>query len=272
MVILCRQRNIDIYTESGTVFPGDIVTGSRIQSEVAEKQSRIPLDIIKEEEEEDVAPLTRRSRQDRGREVVETVVVADTSEEKDEAKGKGVVVASEEVVAAGTEVNPQRQDKGKAVMVADISEEKEIEAETGRKEDTGDVKASEEIVPAESEVNPQGQDKAAVVQEICEEDDVQAEIEYNQIRRARGKTKVGEEEEDEAGKASFMSEITPAAEAAPKRLMNIKLKWLAPVEQGQTTQSQSVRCPQTIRGTRQDPPLHSNRFHNTFNNNCCTLM
>jgi len=174
----------------------------------------------------------------------------DTEEEENVAplirrRRRERVEATEEGAEPEAETEATKQqglDQGKAVTVGDSSEQKDAEAET--------------------KVNPKEHDKGiGEIEEICEEP-VEAESELR-LRKAKGKAKVGEEVL-EKGKATIISEIVPAEEAAPKTLMNFDLRWSTSVpeyvedsEQVEDTACFGVRCPGTILGSGDDSPLKS---------------
>ncbi|KAH1144339.1 hypothetical protein GLYMA_12G218000v4 [Glycine max] len=239
LVHLCHRSAIEICSASGTVISATkIRTKLPIQSEEAAAEEASEIQTRKSEVQK---YSTTKFIQ---------FTVLDTEEEENVAplirrRRRERVEATEEGAEPEAETEATKQqglDQGKAVTVGDSSEQKDAEAET--------------------KVNPKEHDKGiGEIEEICEEH-VEAESELR-LRKAKGKAKVGEEVL-EKGKATIISEIVPAEEAAPKTLMNFDLRWSTSVpeyvedsEQVEDTACFGVRCPGTILGSGDDSPLKS---------------
>ncbi|KAL2986435.1 hypothetical protein AAZX31_12G206400 [Glycine max] len=239
LVHLCHRSAIEICSASGTVISATkIRTKLPIQSEEAAAEEASEIQTRKSEVQK---YSTTKFIQ---------FTVLDTEEEENVAplirrRRRERVEATEEGAEPEAETEATKQqglDQGKAVTVGDSSEQKDAEAET--------------------KVNPKEHDKGiGEIEEICEEP-VEAESELR-LRKAKGKAKVGEEVL-EKGKATIISEIVPAEEAAPKTLMNFDLRWSTSVpeyvedsEQVEDTACFGVRCPGTILGSGDDSPLKS---------------
>jgi len=234
MVNLCRKRNIEIRNSSGEVIFSSVVAVSSL-TEAARSKTQ-PIDI----------PVPRKPSSSLR---AQFHMFLDSIEEEEDDTGPLAFL--------------KRQNRKEEAT----SEEKDKESGSGAGEDKREG-ASDETV----------EDKGKAVDEICE---VEEESE-NELRRRKGKgvmeiSEIDVETEDELRKRQMKGKaVMRAIETEPALAMNFKLRWPVTVRPGEVlkfldlslqtdeTRVTSTRCPTTIRGTRNDPPLVTNRCQCTI--------
>ncbi|RDX81996.1 putative cyclin-D6-1, partial [Mucuna pruriens] len=275
LVNLCLTRKIELRGESGKVLPSTKMEATSTAQPSSTKTAATPTTQPNEAASAAAETQTTKSEEELAEAIVSQVNQQSSNSSSRTTQLWKTVLDIEEEEEEGTSQLTRRprtgaskqqgQDQGKADTSGEIS--------TEGKEDMGKgvpEASRSEVIIAGIVTKVQGQDKdkdkeVVAMEESWEEENAEAK----RLRKMKGKAVMMEEEDDETGKVRFISEIVPAAQAAPRNLMNFELQWPITVQPGEVldyldeslqideSRRVSIRCPQTIRGTGNDPPLNA---------------